>query len=105
MPLTRIDRGYLLVADETLTDRIRLKGMLHWNPFEAVPEIRSYFLLPNIDCIFIASESRIDVLAEKLRQTFRNLVFIITPIHEVDGLLPEAAWEAMLDSDRPQPPQ
>jgi hypothetical protein len=102
MPLTRIDRGYLLVAAENLTDRIRLKGMLHWNPFETIPEILNYLLLPNMDCVFIVSESPTDVLAEKLRKTFPNVVFIITPIHEVDGLLPEAAWAVINGTRGPE---
>lgn len=105
MPLTRIARGYLLAIEENLTDRIRLKEMVNWSPFTAIPEIRRYVLLPNIGCMFIASESPIDVLAERLRQTFPDVFFIITPIREADGLLPDEAWKAILDSDRLMPSQ
>jgi hypothetical protein len=102
MPPTRIDRGYLLVVEENLTDRIRLKGMLRWNPFKAIPEIRRFLPLPKIGCIFLESDSPTAVLAEKLRQSFPNVRFVLIPMHEVDGFLPDAAWEAMLGSDRPK---
>jgi hypothetical protein len=69
-----------------------MNGLFNWNPFEKVPEIQNYLLLPNIDCVFLESSSSSQILAEKLRQVFPNLVFIIVPITEADGLLPQAAW-------------
>jgi hypothetical protein len=95
MPLTRIDRGYLFVAHDNLTDRIRVKGLLRWNPFKKIPEIRSYLFLPNINGMFLVSDAPTGVLADKLRQAFPKVVFMISPVHELDGFLPEKAWAAI----------
>lgn len=95
MPLTRIDRGYLLAGDENFTDRIRIKGMLHWNPFKSVPEIERFLPLPKLNFIFIVSVSPIEVLAEKLRQAFPKAHFVITPFREAGGAMPYAVWAAI----------
>ena len=92
MPLTRIHKTFLLVPDENLANRIRLKRMLGGNDFDKIPEIKDCVVLPAIDCILIESELPTSLLAEQLRQLFKGALFILTPVAELDGVLPQEAW-------------
>jgi hypothetical protein len=76
-----------------MISKIRMSSWLfRSNPFQNVPLIEDYLVLPNVDCVFLRSSTSTSILAAQLRDLFPNLPFVLTPIDEADGLLPEAAW-------------
>jgi len=87
-----VSSGYLLVVDENLTNRLRLTGMFARDVFEKVPEIENHIVLSTIDCILLESRLPMQELANKLRQIFPATPFVIAPLAEIDGVLPEDAW-------------
>jgi hypothetical protein len=102
MPLVYTPRIYLLCAESQIIAMLRLTSLFKWpNPFEKVPGISKYFVVPNMDCVLLEASGPIQDLAAALREQFSNKVFVLAAINEADGLLPQAAW-AFINAVRSQ---
>jgi hypothetical protein len=85
--------SYLLVGDGDLIGSIRVLIFMNQNPFQTIPAVTRYFVLPKVDCVLLEARIAAHELADALRQQFKDRLFLITPITEADGLLPQVAWD------------
>jgi hypothetical protein len=87
------NKGYLFVPEASIVNKIRMSALFKWSVFDKVPLISNYLVLPNLDCIFLEADGPTQSLAAQLRDQFPKAPFMLTPIAEPDGLLPQTAWD------------
>jgi hypothetical protein len=88
-----LNRGYLFVPETSIVSKIRMNTLFKWGAFDKVPLISNYLVLPNLECIFLEADGPTQTLAAQLREQFPKAPFMLTPISEADGLLPQTAWD------------
>ena len=92
--ILRNSNVYLLSCDQKMSQRITVSTILKLPILERVSGIENFLFIPQLpDAVIIVSSAPTAVLAENLRGTFPDGIFLLTLITDVDGFLPQAAWD------------